>query len=337
MPGEQHYLIPAGRFKDLVQAFRGAHFFNIPRTDPRRIVTDVPVIRLTYRDERKIHEVVDVHGQNTAITDLENRFKVATDVGRYGKPSVSLYRSLVHSGWNVNALGADHQNELSAAVLNRDLESIRFLLESWSIATDEALTYAAMSDNLEILRLVMTGSRTKLTGGRGALALVQAARSPSTDLLRYLLDSGISSNPREANSGFTPLMSAVMNGRLANTRLLLAKGADPNASDSSGRRALWYAAAATNTGFITLLLQYGADVNAADRQGQTALMNAASRCYTWDIEALLKGGADPTIKDKRAKTAVEATLMAAADPKCAAAHKMLAQAMALNCGGGRSQ
>ena len=78
VPGEQHHLVSAQRFEDLVQAFHDARFFAIPRTDPSRIVFDATVIRLTYRDERRIHEVVDVERHIPQVTDLENRMKTAS-------------------------------------------------------------------------------------------------------------------------------------------------------------------------------------------------------------------------------------------------------------------
>src|SRR5262249_25540378 len=59
VPGKQHHLVPAQRFRELVQAFHRAGFFGIPRLDRSRLYTDVPVIRVTYRDDRRIHEVVD--------------------------------------------------------------------------------------------------------------------------------------------------------------------------------------------------------------------------------------------------------------------------------------
>ena len=58
--------------------------------------------------------------------------KTATEVDRYLKPSLTLYRRLVDSGWDVNRLGPDHQNALLSAVVFRDQESVRFLLQRGS-------------------------------------------------------------------------------------------------------------------------------------------------------------------------------------------------------------
>jgi hypothetical protein len=59
VPGYRHYLVPARQFRDSVTAFEQANFFRIPRTDPARIVWDVTVRTLTWRDAEMIHEVVD--------------------------------------------------------------------------------------------------------------------------------------------------------------------------------------------------------------------------------------------------------------------------------------
>jgi ankyrin repeat protein len=316
VPGEQHHLVPAQRFRDLVRAFHDAGFFAIPRTDPSRIVFDAPVIRLTYRDERRIHEIVDIERHIPQVTDLEKRIKTATEVERYLKPSLALYRRLVASGWNVNTLGPDHENALFSAVVSRDLDCTRFLLQNGSNVTDQTLEAASLSENVEILRLVAEAVPSRLTGEVGETLLRQAARSHRPDLVRFLLDSGVGVNARNSGPGLTALASAVDSGSLENAGLLLRKGADPDARDEGGRTALWYAAGSANTGFITLLARHGADVNARDNEGQTALMHAAERCFTWDVEALLGVGADPMIRDKRGRTVLEMQTVSAGDPKC---------------------
>jgi ankyrin repeat protein len=327
VPGEQHHVVPAQRFRELVQALRDARFFAIPRTDGHGINEDETVIRITYRDDRRIHEVVDGGRNNRQITNLANRLKTATEVDRYLKPSLALYRRLVDSGWDVNTLGPDHQNALFSAVGFHDVESTRFLVEQGSKVTDVTLDAAARAENVEILRLVVRSSQVKLSGQRGASMLWQAARCSKTDLVRFLLDSGADVNSHGAGDGGTPLMSAANSGSFENARLLLNKGADANARDNSGRAALSYAAILENTGLISLLAEHGADVNARDNEGRTALMHAADLCVTWDIRALLDEGADPTLKDKRGRTALEPQLVSVGDPKCTTARNMLVEAV----------
>ncbi len=320
VPGEQHYSVPSQQFTDLLQAFRQEKFFDIPRTDSR-IVFDATMFRLTYRDNRSIHEVVDDFRQNAALTRLETRFRSAVDAGRLEKPSVDLYRRLVNSGWNVNTVGKDQQNALTSSVSHNDMESTRFLVENGSAITTAAISYAAMSDNLVEFRLLLPQSAVKSDSQLAKYAAIDAARSNNIALLRYVLNTGVSPNQREPINGLTPLLNATESERIGNIVLLLDHGADPNVADQSGRPPLWYAANATNTGFIQVLLQYGANVNAIDNNGETALMNATRGCYYWDMEALLKAGADPTFKNKRGKTARNWNFLP--EPKCVEAQKLI--------------
>ena len=69
--------------------------------------------------------------------------------------------------------------------------------------------------------------------------------------------------------------------------LLLAKGADVNAKDTSGSTPLSMAAYAGNKDVAELLLAKGADINAKDKNGNTPLQNAASNGRT-DVVDLLK-------------------------------------------------
>src|SRR2546422_610343 len=68
VPGERNYRIPEGSFRELVRAFDDANFFRIPRLDTRRVWLDALVIRLAFKDERRIHEVVDVNRQIPRLT-----------------------------------------------------------------------------------------------------------------------------------------------------------------------------------------------------------------------------------------------------------------------------
>lgn len=326
VPGEQHHVVAEQRFQDLVRAFRAANFFSIPRTDPNRAVFDVPVLRLTYRDDRRIHEVVDTDRRIPRIRDLEDRMRAATDVQRYLKPSVALYRGLLESGWDVNTVGPDQQNALFSAVALDDGESARFLLQHGSRATDRTLQLAALGRDVNLFRDLLA-AYGKLKGNLPSRLLVLAAQNSRSDVLKFLIRSGLDVNLRDPDEGVTPLFRAVTSDSLDNLELLLARGADVNARDLAGRTPLWYAATGLNTGPITLLCQHGADVNAQDLGGGTALMHASDMCYTWDIRALLDAGADPRIVDKTGKTALQPDIGVVGDPKCEEARKILQAAL----------
>lgn len=91
-----------------------------------------------------------------------------------------------------------------------------------------------------------------------------------SDLVRELLDMGVSANPR---GRFPVVASAAFDGHVDSARLLLERGADPNAKGPHGVTPLMMAAAATapNPAMVRLMLDMGADVAARDSVGRTAL------------------------------------------------------------------
>jgi ankyrin repeat protein len=94
--------------------------------------------------------------------------------------------------------------------------------------------------------------------------------------------------------------------------LLLAKGTDPNALDTSGKAAIVYAASRGFTPVVARLIEAGVDVNRSYEHGLTALMWAAGYADGAGIEdirdvlaLLIARGAALDARDDRGKTALE--------------------------------
>ena len=107
-------------------------------------------------------------------------------------------------------------------------------------------------------------------------------------------------------------MAAAFNGNTALLDLLIAKGADPNAVDATGKTAIVYAASRGFTHAVARLIEAGVTVNRTYGHGLTALMWAAGYADgagTDDIREvialLLTHGASPDARDDRGKSAVE--------------------------------
>lgn len=88
-------------------------------------------------------------------------------------------------------------------------------------------------------------------------------------------------------------------------RLLLSRGADPNALNRSHRTPVQLAAEMNHAEVLALLAKAGADLNTQDKKGRTPLHRATYEGQVAAAEALLANGADPSITNRNGKTAFE--------------------------------
>lgn len=105
--------------------------------------------------------------------------------------------------------------------------------------------------------------------------LFQSIRAGDLAGVRSELAGGIGVNARDPE-GSTPLMyAALYTSDTACIRMLLERGADPNASNGAGGTALIWGTGSLEK--VKLLVEHGADVNARSKLGKSALLVAASR------------------------------------------------------------
>lgn len=107
-----------------------------------------------------------------------------------------------------------------------------------------------------------------------AFKLNAAVRDSNIKDVLELLEKGADVNSK-AESGWTPLQSAVQANEEDLVRLLLSKGACPHARKDNGGTAFTEAAIAGNVNILELLLDYGLNINDYDDNGFTAFMEAA--------------------------------------------------------------
>jgi ankyrin repeat protein len=127
-------------------------------------------------------------------------------------------------------------------------------------------------------------------------ALLTAVREGSTAGMQAALDSGASARATDAE-GNPALAQAVVYGDENAVRLLLSRGADPNARSAAGATPLILAAGDLDK--ATALVEKGAEVNARSGMGRTALLAAAAQRDSYRIvKFLMENGADPNARDE---------------------------------------
>jgi ankyrin repeat protein len=165
---------------------------------------------------------------------------------------------------------------------------------------------AIRNDDLGLLRTMAGAASINSADRHGTTPLMDAAAIGSTDTVKLLLDRGADPNAKNA-FGATPLMWAA--GDIEKVRLLVGKGANVNARSNIGRTPLFIAVLHDGSFEIAkLLIEKGADATARDKLGFTVLEAAAQGNDTATVGLVLAHGGDVKAKDGIGATA----LMAAA-------------------------
>jgi ankyrin repeat protein len=160
---------------------------------------------------------------------------------------------------------------LSFAVAGGHLELTESLIRRGAEVTQysaQLIHLASRALRRDIVELLLTHGADARALGSGIFGTV-----PDLDLLRYLLDKGVS--PHGHGSAEMPPLVYVARGdkgeRPDKILLLLDHGADVNVTGENGKTALHYAATAGHARTAAVLLDRGADTTLADNDGQTAL------------------------------------------------------------------
>ncbi|RDW67248.1 ankyrin repeat domain-containing protein [Aspergillus mulundensis] len=167
-----------------------------------------------------------------------------------------------------------------------------------------ALTNARHTSTAYLLPSIVALSTTDTT--IGATALASACAATHVVAVTALLDGGVSANASFPNGTRTALIAAAegtnYNDAAQCVRLLLSHGANPDATDSTNRTALHFAASRGNLPVINDLLGAGADVHARNNLNQTPILLAASRDQYLAVQRLLGNGANINDSDTRGRT-----------------------------------
>ncbi|HSH16224.1 MAG TPA: ankyrin repeat domain-containing protein, partial [Verrucomicrobiae bacterium] len=219
--------------------------------------------------------------------------------------------TLVLTGWltclqSMAAAPPSSTNALFKAIRAGDRAAVQSLIKTGAVVNardDEGntpLIAAALNADVAVLKLLLeAGAEVNATNQFGASALLRAATFE--DKSRLLITSGAEVTARSQFGTGALILAARMPGNSGTVELLLARGAEVNATNGFGGTALMAAVAAEDTQSVRLLLDQGADVNARPNLdengflfggGRTPLMWAAFRGNEELTRLLLARGAD---------------------------------------------
>lgn len=169
--------------------------------------------------------------------------------------------------------------------------------------TDTRLADAAMQgDRNTVKSLLQQKPDVNAPQGDGATALHWAASNEDLEMVKLLLAAGANVNATTRDGGVTPLFMACTSGNAAIIEALLNAGASAKSVKPNGTTALMTAAASGSVNAIKVLLDHGAEINAKESvHEQTALMFAAALNRVEAVKYLAQRGADVNAASKIAK------------------------------------
>ncbi|MGH8770409.1 MAG: quinoprotein dehydrogenase-associated putative ABC transporter substrate-binding protein [Burkholderiales bacterium] len=187
---------------------------------------------------------------------------------------------LLEKGADINARDLQGFTPLINAARNGRSQMVAFLIERKADvhAKDSdgwtAVLHAVLrNDGQSIRTLAKSGADLEALSPGGFTPLSLAIGDGKTEAAKALIESGVKLNHGVGKAKQTPLMLAIggVAASVELSKLLIARGADVNATNASGETALMVAALDNRAEIAKLLIESGANVAAKNAQGKTAL------------------------------------------------------------------
>jgi ankyrin repeat protein len=230
-----------------------------------------------------------------------------------GSGNVEVARLLLERGAPVDGEGSWERTALNAAAARGDVAMVQMLLAAGAdvhhvgFFEHPAIEDALSAGSVEVVKLLLAAGSPTAWEGRSALVHVGDRLTPA--MLDVLVGAGLSVDEPDAD-GFTALDYAVLAGKEAPARLLLAHGAALGATGAHPRGVLHAVARRGNADAVKLALTLGAPLEAKDNDGHSALWVAVTEDRTDVAEELLRRGADLHTVDARGRGLVYAAAAA---------------------------
>ncbi len=175
-------------------------------------------------------------------------------------------------------------------------------LEKGDYANYTALQRAALRGHTEVAQLLVdAGAKVNVKNTLDETILMMAAVE-NKDLVELLVNAGAYINDQNLG-GYSPLMFAVMNGKIDTVNFLIERDADVHDKNKDGSTMLMQACAGHPAIAQIFISKQGADLNEQSNAGYTALMWAAHFGSENCTRLLIGSGAMLDLKDNKGRTA----------------------------------
>lgn len=221
--------------------------------------------------------------------------------GNLGQPEI--VEALIAAGADVNASPEHDTTPLISAIIGGSMEAVEKLLAAGARIDQPdrlrrtPLQVASTWKRTEITSLLLASSAKADPG-----SLSMAALNGSADQVRMLLERGADPNAGEGHALDEAARGCQRRDNTETIRMLLEAGARPNLKDLGEYTALHRAAALCEPEAVRLLLQHGANPNARELNGWTPIMSAAGSGKLENVRLLVQAGADVNAQDSDGKT-----------------------------------
>jgi ankyrin repeat protein len=258
-------------------------------------------------DAAKVQELIS-RGADVNATDPDGRTPLLNAVEKGKIDSVKL---LLDKNARINVKTKTGGTPLILAAGNNFPEIVKLLMDRSIDAKDylPALDLAVKNGNRDVVAAfaakIKIGSYTSFND-----ILLLAAKYGRTEIVKYLLDNGMSVDGRgyDTESGnttdrFTALMMASQYGQTATVKLLLEqKGVTVYIDDNNEKKdAVMFACEKGYPEIVAMLLEHGAAPRQEDANGWTPLMYAAKSGNVATVKLLLAKIEPKKLNDKNKK------------------------------------
>lgn len=226
-----------------------------------------------------------------------------------------IYQLVVKGHADINKVDShDSSTPLHTAVFEEHLDSFDMLLRLGADPHQpdgqkrSPLVQAGYYGHLPITKYILENVPPEpdadIAAARRAEALYDALFYGHTEVAHYLLDSGkVDVNHKVRDSDFV-LQAAVRGRDIDLVKKIIDLGADLNAANKAGARALSLTHTQDDLAIATLLLQKGADAN-LPCDSDLMLHSAVEAGKTEKVTLLLAHGANPDARDQYNRTAID--------------------------------